>query len=481
MIAQTEQAVPTWPQIIAIVREDGSGEVTVDGARHTVAATDLAGARAAVLAHVSKHTAAELARPVRIDTFDPEGQWQLIVHPDGHAEDADDGAPATTPQARNRPAAAKKFPDRLLHLPGRPAEATPPPRRPLSPAGPPPAPTPTAPPEPSDLPPAAGTTTGPATGPAPGPGRVPTLRDLLAARPEPAARPAQWGWQGAVRRLTGDLAKPAPSQAELAHRAAVAAVTRKLTGPKTIVVVNPKGGAHKTTAALLIAAAFGTHRGGSTLAWDNNETRGTMGWRAHPAEHTHTARDLLERLPHLTGANTARVGDLDNYVRPQAWGHFDVLASDEDAASAGLIDAEAFTALHATLSCFYRVMVVDTGNNIRAENWQAAVEAADQLVIVSTIREDTAQSAAWLADALGATGKEQLVRSAVTVLTAPARASDTQLGRRLHEHFARLTRSVLSVPHDPSLVAGGPINYDALTSASREAWLRVASAAADGL
>jgi MinD-like ATPase involved in chromosome partitioning or flagellar assembly len=494
---EAHQVVPTWPQIIAIVYEDGRGEVTVDGDRHSVTAADLAAARTAVLAHISTTTAAELRRAVRIDTFDPEGQWQMIVHPDGRVEAAEDGAPATTPQRREKPSPARGA------RPGRPGTCT----RVLHVLEEPPAPVPVAPADdmdqtgvhdlselrrglvpstpplraaaaPPDLPPAA-----PAQPevPDPVPSAPPTLRDLLAARPARPPAAAQWGWQGAVRRLSRDLAKPGPGPAELAHRAAVAAVQRRLDGPKTVVVVNPKGGAHKTTAALLIAATFGTHRGGYTLAWDNNETRGTMGWRAHPAGHSSTALDLLHELPRLSGVNAVRVGDLDDFVRPQDWGHFDVLASDEDAVSAGLIDAAAFDRLHASLSCFYRVMVVDTGNNMRAANWQAALEAADQLVIVSTIREDTAQSAAWLADALRATGKEDLVAGAVTVLTAPAQASDAVLGRRLQEHFTRLTRAVLTVPHDASLVAGGPIAYDALSTHSREAWLRVTAAITDGL
>ena len=246
-------------------------------------------------------------------------------------------------------------------------------------------------------------------------------------------------------------------------------------------VINPKGGADKTTATLLLAATFGIHRGGYTLAWDNNETRGTMGWRALQSRHTNTAVDLLRELDGFNNASSARVGDLDNFVRSQGSAQFDVLASDEDAASAASIDADAFGALHRTLARFYRVIVVDTGNNMRASNWQAAVETADQLVIVSTIREDTAQSAAWVADALNAAGQGAQVRNAVTVLAAPSPRPDQALAQRLRTHFTGLTRAVVQVPFDPSLVAGGPINIEALTPASRAAWLQVTALVADGL
>jgi MinD-like ATPase involved in chromosome partitioning or flagellar assembly len=310
---------------------------------------------------------------------------------------------------------------------------------------------------------------------------LPTLDDLLATRRSAPQGPAEWGWRGTVRRITGGIIAPAPGAAEQLDRDAVASVQRSLDGPRTVVVINPKGGAHKTTATLLIAATFGRHRGGYTLAWDNNETRGTLGWRSRHIQHHNTAVDLLDDLERFTDPGSSRVGDLDNYVRSQASAQFDVLASDEDAASAASIDGFAFRALHRTLARFYRLLVIDTGNNMRASNWQAAIEAADQVVIVSTMREDTAQSAAWALDALRATGHEDVVRKAVTVLSQPAPRRDAELAARLHDHFGRLTRTVLEVPYDPSLVAGGPIDHEALSEQSRRAWLHVTAAVADGL
>jgi MinD-like ATPase involved in chromosome partitioning or flagellar assembly len=441
------EAVPDWPTVTAVVRDDGTAEVTVNGTSHLVVASTVDRARAAVLAHVSEQTAGPLGRPVRIATTDPDGSWQLIVHPDGRVDPANTGGPAKQPRPFAPVAKAKR---RLA----RPA---------VPPAAAEPAPAPSPPPAAAPLP-------------------LPTLQDLLEAGPGPDVGPATTGWQGRLRRLTGGAVSPEPSARELEHRAAVAAVQRRLAGPKTVVVVNPKGGAHKTTATLLMAATFGRHRGGYTLAWDNNETRGTLGWRATPARHTNTAVDLLRDLDRFTADPlSARVGDLDNYVRSQGSAQFGVLASDEDAHSAASIDAEAFGQLHRTLARFYRLMVVDTGNNMRASNFQAAIAAADQLVIVSTVRGDTAQSAAWLADALRAAGHEQTVAQAVTVLAAPARTPDRALSDRLRAHFGQLTRAVLDVPYDPALVPGGPLPYEHLSPRSVDAWLRVTAAVADGL
>lgn len=470
-MTDANENVPYWPKVDAVVRPDGTGEVTINGTSHPVQAGDVASARAAVLELVRTQTAATMGRPVRVDTNDPSGRWHLLVHPDGTVSDAEQDDPPQPPPTPEQDtpasgAAAAEPPtarDDDPHPPTVPTDT--PPAQALQPA------------EPSP-PPAAGAQPAQTYQAA---HRKPTLEDLLARRPAPATGPATQGWRATLRHGSGGLIKPAPGPDELRHREAVAAVQRSLDGPKTVVVVNPKGGAHKTTATLLLAATFGIHRGGYTLAWDNNETRGTLGWRANPARHTNTAVDLLRDLPRFTDAGTARVGDLDNYVRSQGSAQFDVLASDEDAASAASIDDQAFRRLHQALARFYRLMVIDTGNNMRSSNWQAAIEAADQLVIVSTVREDTAQSAAWLVDALRGAGKEHVVDQAVTVLSAPARKPDTDLRARLHDHFTQLTRTVIDVPHDPALVDGGPITYDALAPTTRTAWLHAAAAVADGL
>ncbi|SDZ48562.1 MinD/ParA family ATP-binding protein [Herbiconiux ginsengi] len=428
--------VPTFPKIEATVETDATGTVSINGHVQDVSASTDSAVRAEIVALVTA-TAIEFGRPVRLHTRDPLGEQDLAVHPDGHIEPLSglDAAGAVMPTEPPSPAHADGSPDDFKS--SMPQVLM---RRPR-----------------------------------------PTLDDLLQSRPPAPIGPATMGWQGTVRRLTGGLIKPAPSADELAHRDAIERVARSLSGPRTIVVINPKGGAHKTTSTMLLSATFGIHRGGSVLAWDNNETRGTLGWRAQPARHQNTAVDLLRDLDRFNDIRNARVGDLDNYVRAQNPTQFHVLASDEDAAASSTIDAAAFDNLHHTLSRFYRVIVVDTGNNMRASNWEAALAAADQLVIVSTIREDTANSAAWLVDGLYEKGHEDKVRNAVTVLASPSKVADPELVRRLDSHFRSLTRAVHHVPHDDALVDGGTLAFDALAPATREAWLQVTATVADGL
>ncbi|MGO1545068.1 MAG: hypothetical protein ACTHXA_12105 [Gulosibacter sp.] len=312
-------------------------------------------------------------------------------------------------------------------------------------------------------------------------GNVPTLDDFLASKSKQQHRPAEKGWRANLRRASGGLIKLGPGKQEQTVRTEMDQIQKVFDGTRTIVVVNPKGGAHKTTATLMIAAAFGTMRGGYTLAWDNNETRGTLGWRSRPGATTNTAVDLLRELPHFEISGGATISDIDRFVRNQGDAKFDVLASDDDAASAAIIDDDAFSRLHRVLSRFYRIMVIDTGNNMRASNWEAALDVADQLVIVSTAREDTAASAAWLADGLRERGYGDLLGNAVTILSSPSAKEDPELTRKLHSHFDQLTRAVVSVPYDQEFVGGGELNIPNLHPATREAWRHAAAVIAQGL
>ncbi|WP_189169685.1 chromosome partitioning protein [Pilimelia anulata] len=309
---------------------------------------------------------------------------------------------------------------------------------------------------------------------------VPTADDFARRR---AARPADplatTGARAAVRRATLGLVKLGPGTRELEHRRYVETVRRNFGGLRQVTVVNPKGGAGKTVAVLLSAMTFGQHRGGYVLAWDNNETQGTLGMRAQQDFHSRTVRDLLRDLEQFAGAQ-GRVGDLSQYVRAQGEGMFDVLASDESATAGEMLTARAFAELREVVSRFYKLIFVDTGNNVRAENWQAAIDATDQLVVTMSARNDSAEPAARMLDHLEQTGRRRLVRQAVTVVSMPPTRKDIDLPA-IQEHFAARTRAVLLAPYEKLVDSGEPVRYGQLTHASKDAWLRIAAAVAEGL
>lgn len=316
--------------------------------------------------------------------------------------------------------------------------------------------------------------------PMPGADHAPTADDFAQRR---AARPsdpvAAQGVRRAVRVGSFGLMKLGPGRKEQEQRHAVEMVRRNFGGLRQITVINPKGGAGKTVAVLMVAMTFGQKRGGYVLAWDNNETQGTLGMRAAQDFHNRTVRDLLRDLAHFRGP-TGRVGDLSQYVRSQGEAMFDVLASDESATAGEMLTAAAFHDIREVVSRFYKLIVVDTGNNVRAANWQSAIDATDQLVVCMSARNDSAETAARALDHLEQTGRHDLVRRAVTVVSMPAHRKDLDLPA-VQRHFSARTRAVLLAPYEKLLDSGEPIRYAGLSQSSRDAWLKIAAAVAEGL
>jgi MinD-like ATPase involved in chromosome partitioning or flagellar assembly len=309
---------------------------------------------------------------------------------------------------------------------------------------------------------------------------VPTAEEFATRR---AVRPRDWvattGVRAVARRGTFGLLRLRPSRRERDRLVAMAAVRRNFGGLRQITVINPKGGAGKTVATLMLGYTFGRARGGFVLTWDNNETQGTLGMRAQPYLHARTVRDLLRDLDRFRG-DGGRIGELAAYVRSQEDGMFDVLASDEAATAGEMLTARAFRDIRAVVGRFYKLLLVDTGNNVRAENWQAAVDASDQLVITMSARNDSAETAARLLDHLEQTGRVELVRRAVVVVTMPPHRKDVN-PRPIERHFDARCRIVVRVPYDKHVDSGAPVRYAALSDESRRAWLGVAAAVADGL
>lgn len=309
-----------------------------------------------------------------------------------------------------------------------------------------------------------------------------TATDFLDRRDHDKERgPATWGWRGRVRRWSGGLVKPAMGPKEQAFEADRAQIQKDFDGPRTIAFVNPKGGAAKTTGVLAAGYTFGTIRGGGVCAWDNNETRGTLGIRGARSSHRNTTRELLEDLGRFKDVYQSRIGDLGAFVRSQGDAHFDVLASDERPDVTGVIHAADFGEVHSLLERFYRIILVDTGNNLRAENWLAAAEAADLLVVTSTIREDTGYSGLWMLDALQDAGYDNLKYKTITVLSDPSPKVDEALARDLVAVYEQRTRGVYRVPYDPALVSGSVVPYAQLSEETRRSWLRACAGMAAAL
>jgi len=273
-----------------------------------------------------------------------------------------------------------------------------------------------------------------------------------------------------------------PGLRELLERDRIDRIARPLSGRKTIMVINTKGGGGKTLVTLMLASYLGRYRSGSVLAWDNNETEGTLGMRAPSQSHHRTVVDLLGALPSIAADPNAGTSELEHWVREQRGLSFDVLASADDDEAMRVIGEQEFEDLHTQLSRFYRMIVVDTGNNRLSPNWLAAAARADMLVFATSLKDDTSVVAAKNLDALVAMGRGDLVKNAVCVIShTTAKGNDVGAGVHTREHFEQWVRAVVDIPYDPALAPGLHLDPLKISRKTHESCMEMTATVVDGL
>lgn len=294
-----------------------------------------------------------------------------------------------------------------------------------------------------------------------------------------AEEPARQGWRGRLTRLG---LRVRPGSAERSERADVLAVSQHWPGPRTIAIVNGKGGAGKTPTTILLSAVLARYGGAGVLAVDLNQTRGTLGWRTEQGSHTATVLDLLPETDRLLGTG-AQAADLARFVHHQTSDRYDVLRSQPlELAASQRLTTDDVDALHAVASKYYRLILIDSGNDESDAVWQRMIDHTTQVVVATTTRDDHAEAGALLLEALERRNPASAAlagQAVVIVSRADPSAKPADL-RRIIDGYRGLARDVVAIPHDPAMV-GGRLLYSALRPATQRAWLAAAAAVARGL
>jgi MinD-like ATPase involved in chromosome partitioning or flagellar assembly len=462
------------PRCTATITDDDTVEVSIDGVMTSRNSMDDA------IAHLTE-TARTLGRPVKVVAVDPSSQEDLetylVVGPDGDV--SADGTATRPSRARRRGsravnleeiAPAESSPEPLLTEPENVSEGSS-----CEVAAPRPsivAPTLDNASQPHPVP----AKPMPASTPAPPPSDktvldIDSAPSFIATDSSLAEAPASHGWRGMLNRMGLHLT---PGPAEVAQRADAAAVSRHWVGSRTIAVVNQKGGANKTPTVALLAAQFARHGGAGVLAWDNNEAMGSLGWRTEGAGHDSTALDLLHYAGHFLTAG-AKAAELAAFVHHQAQDAYDVLRSDESPSNTHEITGAEVDALHQVAEKYYRLVIMDSGNSTRGENWAHMIAHTDQIVIATTTESDKAQGGVNALKALHAGGAHaaDLARNAVVVISELLPSHSTK-AHAIAQEYAPFVREVAIVPFDPHLVQGR-IHHRQLRPATRRAWLHAAA------
>lgn len=462
-----EDDVRDTPSIDASVRDDGNGQVTIDGLLHTVSGATPDDARGEIIALISG-VAADSGGPVRATIRDADGERVVLVHADGTAEPDDivDRRPRIRPLPVSDDLEVTLMRDDTGSVPAR--------------IGPVPVATPDA--APASITPVAPAEAAPAASPGDGPAqRDPSRRELRQSflTQEQTEEPATQGMRGALGRIG---IRMSPSDAERSERADGQAVSQHWPGPRTIAVVNGKGGAGKTPTTVLLAAVFARFGGAGVLAWDNNQTRGTLGWRTEQGPHEATLLELLPEVPRLLGTG-AQSADLAHYVHHQTRDRFDVLRSKPMAlAHEQRIEPDDVDAIRSVAAKYYRLILIDSGNDESDPMWLRMIDHTDQLVVATTTRDDHAEAGALLLEALAERDERSaaLAAAAVAVVTQADQTAPAKDLARVADGYRALVREAVTIPFDPAMV-DGLLRSDALRAATQRAWLAAAAAVARGL
>ncbi|WP_454261506.1 AAA family ATPase [Pseudoxanthomonas mexicana] len=298
-------------------------------------------------------------------------------------------------------------------------------------------------------------------------------------RNQAAEKPATRGWRGVATRAG---LRMAPSADEAAERADVRAVSQHWPGPRTIAMLNGKGGVGKTMTTINLSAVFARNGGAGVLAWDNNQTRGTLGWSTEQGPHEATILDLLPKVPSFLGP-AAQGSDLARYVHHQTTDKFDVLRSKPEVlATEQRFDGETVDEIHRVASKFYRLIFMDSGNDETDPMWIRAVELSQQIVVPTIAEAKGAESAALLLESLAARGGHfaNLAANAVVIVSQHKYDVPGRELKEIAEGFEGLAREVVTIPYDPALGAD-LLSYEGLQPRAQRAWLRAAAAVARGL
>lgn len=285
-------------------------------------------------------------------------------------------------------------------------------------------------------------------------------------------RPPAAGWRRTAWRLSGGRLRVPPTARERRELELVARIKARAAGPRHIVVLSRKGGVGKTTATAMVGAALASVRGDRVIAVDCNPDAGSLAHRVH-RETPATITNVLASRHSIT-----RYADLRAYTS-QGPSRLEVLASDDDPRISEALTGEDYLALLDLLDNHYNVILADTGTGILDSGIQGLLREADQLVVVSSPAIDGGRVAAATLDWLDNHGYRVLRSKAVAVINGVRRSSLVDIDS-MAGIFEERCRAVVRVPWDPQLEVGGEVSLDEITANTRQAFLEIAAAIADG-
>ncbi|MHB8510237.1 MAG: MinD/ParA family ATP-binding protein [Candidatus Dormibacteria bacterium] len=288
----------------------------------------------------------------------------------------------------------------------------------------------------------------------------------------PRATAPSDGWRRLVYRASAGTINPGPGEAELRRTQLLARVKTPVADCRRVAIISRKGGIGKTTTTLMLGHTFAVHRGDRVVALDANPDAGSLGYRVK-RQTTATVADLLEKANEIT-----RYADVRSYTS-QAPTRLEVIAAADDPRMELVLGWSEYQAVLGVLERHYNLILCDTGTGIIDDATQGILNRSDQVVLCASASIDGSRASSFTLDWLEAHKFDDVARDAVVVINALRGSSLVQI-EELENHFRKRCRAVVRIPHDRQLEAGAETTLDELSSSTRDAYLELAAAVADG-
>jgi MinD-like ATPase involved in chromosome partitioning or flagellar assembly len=271
-----------------------------------------------------------------------------------------------------------------------------------------------------------------------GDGAAPTARpaDLTLSQPQTRSRRAKISWRETSyqRRLETAIASP------------------RLRRCVTIAVVSPKGGVGKTTTTALLGALLARVRHERMVAVDTNPDYGSLG-RALTPDHRVFVDDLVDVLDHPD----LSVVEIDRKLG-RAFDGLLVLPAPTDPSRMAKLDKAAYDKVFARLKAAVGGLVLDCGTGLQEPSARAAIEAADQIVLVSDSEPSTASLVAEAGQLLKRAGPPMYLLVNKLPSKKEQRLDVDMLSRAVPDARALIT--VDADPKNASALAAGDWSWD---------------------
>ncbi|NGO07565.1 hypothetical protein G5C60_07845 [Streptomyces sp. HC44] len=265
-----------------------------------------------------------------------------------------------------------------------------------------------------------------------------------------------------LRNLTSSAARDVAEETWIARE-----LQQPVTTGRVIAVTSIRGGVGKSTVSALLGRTFNHYRHDPVLTLEADAALGTLPVRMGAESVRWSCADLAQLL-----SPAMQLTDITGYLVPVADGGW-LLPASQGRVGAPL-DVRTYRTVTLALRRYFAVTVVDC-ETLPGEVARTAMDTAHARVVVAPMTAEGVNGTRIVLDWLG-----QLPHSALatTIVALSANSPDMTLDSQdAAAHLRETGVTVVPLPYDRHLAAGGPIHTALLGQATRDATIRLAAEA----